>query len=346
VNQYPVIDADGHVTESVEGLQKYLRPEYRKRPLIDRENWDRDFGGTLGKSNEDPHVQLVDMDADGIDVQVIYPTMCLQIGAVKETALAVDIARAYNDWLADFCAVDPRRLKGVALVALQDVDAAIAEARRAVSELGHVAVMLPTNVLDQDLGLREYWPFYEAMEASGIPLGIHGGTGASRRMHGRFNTFIAVHTVAFPFEVMAALTGLVFAGVPAMFPKLRLAALEASIGWLPFLMDRMDEEFEKRGAREAPLLKMKPSEYLASDQFWYGFELEESTVPYVIERIGADRLLYASDYPHWDTEWPHTVSHVQGREDLTAEHKRLILCDNPQRYYAFTADVAAPAAKA
>jgi predicted TIM-barrel fold metal-dependent hydrolase len=337
-----VIDADGHVTESVEGLQKYLRPENRSRPLIPRENWNRDFNGTLGKVNEDPRVQLADMDAEGIDVQVIYPTMCLQIGAVRETELAVDIARAYNDWLADFCATNPQRLKGVAIVALQDVDAATREARRAVTELGHVGVMMPTNVLDTDVGKRQFWPFYEEMERLGVALGIHGGTGASVRMHGRFDTFIAVHTVAFPFECMAALTGLIYAGVPEVFPRLRIAALEGCCGWLPFLMDRMDEEFELRGWREAPLLQAKPSEYLRSGRFYYGFELEESTLPYVLERVGAHKFLYASDYPHWDTDWPNTVKGFLGRDDVSEAHKRQILGENPQRYYGFTADVPSP----
>jgi predicted TIM-barrel fold metal-dependent hydrolase len=94
---------------------------------------------------------------------------------------------------------------------------------------------------------------------------------------------------------MAAVTGLIFAGAPEKFPKLRIAALEACCGWVPFLMDRLDEEFEKRGAKEAPLLKRKPSEYMSGEQFFYAFELEESTVPYVIGRIGSDKLLYSSD---------------------------------------------------
>ena len=143
-----------------------------------------------------------------------------------------------------------------------------------------------------------------------------------------------------------ALTGLMFAGVPEVFPKLRFAALEAGCGWVPYLMDRMDEEFEKRGAREAPLLQAKPSEYLLNGQFWYAFELEESTLPYVIQRIGAEKLLYASDYPHWDTEWPHTVRAVLARDDVSDADKRRILGDNPQHFYGFTVDVPVPAGSA
>lgn len=159
-----IIDADGHVTESAEVLRKYLREENRRRPLFASEGWDRRFGGALGKNNHDPHVQLADMDAEGIDVQVIYPSSLLSLSATKETGVAVDAARAYNDWLAEFCATNPGRLKGVGVVALQDVGAAIEEARRAVNQLGHVAIMMPTNVRDQEIGARQFWPFYEEAE--------------------------------------------------------------------------------------------------------------------------------------------------------------------------------------
>lgn len=194
MEEFPIIDADGHVTESNESLRKHLKKEYRNRPLMHSEAWDRSFGGTLGKHNEEPKTQLADMDIDGIDIQVIFPSH-LSLNAEKETDLATDIARAYNDWLAEFCATDPRRLKGVAMVALQDIDAAIREARRAVEQLGFVGVMMPTNVRDQDIGRREFWPFYEEVQRLGVGLALHGGIRAAERMHGRFDSFIAVHSV-------------------------------------------------------------------------------------------------------------------------------------------------------
>ena len=334
MEKIPIIDADGHVTESNESLKKHLKKEYRNRPLMHSESWDRTFGGTLGKRNEDPQVQLSDMDMDGIDIQVIFPSH-LSLNAEREADLATDIARAYNDWLAEFCAADPRRLKGVAMVALQDVEAAIKEVRRAAEQLGFVGVMMPTNVRDQDIGKREFWPFYEEVQRLDIGLALHGGIRAAERMHGRFDSFISVHSLSFPFECMAALTGLIFAGVPEKFPKLRIAALESCCGWVPFLMDRLDEEYEMRGSREAPLLKRKPSEYMTSDQFFYAFELEESTVPYVIDRIGAGKLLYSSDYPHWDTSWPNTVKMFTGRQDISEVDKRQIAWNNPQNFYGF-----------
>lgn len=327
-----IIDADGHVTESEANVQRFMRPEFHRQigPRVDP--WDRRQGGKLGKHNEDPHVQLADLDAEGIDVQVIYPTN-LSNNANPDTPHALEWARGYNDWLAEFCAVNPDRLKGVATIALQDVDVAVREVRRAIEELGHVAVMMPTNVMDRDIGHTDFWPFYAEVERLGIPLALHGGINAATRAHGRFDKFISVHTVSFPFECMLALVGLIFAGVPEKFPNMKIAVLEGCIGWLPFLMDRMDEEFEKQGWRDAPLLTRKPSEYLASDRFYYSIEIEESMVPHVIGRIGVERLLWASDYPHWDTSWPHSVSHFLSRTDISDADKRTILGDNPARLY-------------
>ena len=336
-----IIDADGHLSEPEDQIRARMQEQFRsyQPPHVSgSEAWDRYLGGSVGKNNYDPHVQLQDMDVEGIDVQVIFPSG-LSLSAWKNAGAAADHARAYNDWLAEFCSVDPRRLKGVAQVALQDVGAAINEVRRAVEELGLVTVMMPTNVLDQDIGERQFWPFYEEVQRLGIALSVHGGINSSERMFGRFSrSFISVHTVAFPFECMLACTGLIYAGVPETFPDLKIAILEGSVGWVPFLMDRMDEEWEIRHV-ETPLVKRKPSEYLASGQFYFGFEIEESSIPFVIERIGADKLVYASDYPHWDSSWPNTVKTFLGRDDISDADKRLILGENPQRLYGFRAEV-------
>src|ERR1051325_8910351 len=143
MKSFPIIDADGHVTETNESLKRHLKKEFRNRPLMHSEPWDRTFGGTLGKRNEDPQVQLQDMDLDGIDIQVIFPSH-LSLNAEREADLATDIARAYNDWLAEFCAPDPKLLKGAAMVAFRALRGPTREGRRAVEHLGLGGVMMPS----------------------------------------------------------------------------------------------------------------------------------------------------------------------------------------------------------
>ncbi|HLY65233.1 MAG TPA: amidohydrolase family protein, partial [Chloroflexota bacterium] len=210
-----IIDADGHINEPSGELKRRMAPQFHDfepAPIAGSHVWDRYLGGTVGKMTDcDPRVQVQDMDVEGIDVQVIFPSG-LSLSSWKNAAAATEHARVYNEWLAEFCSANPSRLKGVAQVALQDIPGAIKEIRRAVEELGHVAAMMPTNVLDQDIGERQFWPFYEEVERLGVALAVHGGINSSERMFGRFNrSFIHVHTVAFPFECMTAVAGLIYA---------------------------------------------------------------------------------------------------------------------------------------
>ena len=126
---------------------------------------------------------------------------------------------------------------------------------------------------------------------------------------------------------------MIFGGIPELFPKLKLAYLEIGCGWLPYWMERMDEEWEKRGKVEAPLCKKRPSEYLSSEQFYYGCEPEEKTLGYVVGEIGSERFMYASDYPHWDMSWPESGVLIWQREELSLEAKRNILGENARRFY-------------
>src|SRR5712691_3777935 len=98
-------------------------------------------------------------------------------------------------------------------------------------------------------------------------------------------------------------------------------------------MERMDEEWEKRGKVEAPLCKRKPSEYVIHGNWFFAAEPEEEMLPYVIERIGEDKILFASDYPHWDGMFPRVVSTIRGRKDILEEFKGKFLGENAKKLY-------------
>jgi predicted TIM-barrel fold metal-dependent hydrolase len=167
---------------------------------------------------------------------------------------------------------------------------------------------------------------------------MHESIGAQR-----FTNFINVHTVGHPVEQLMALCGTLVGGVLERFPRLRLAYLESGIGWVPYIMDRLDEEIEKRGADEASYLTMRPSEYIArSGRIFFGVECEEKTIPDTLRWGLEDTLLYASDYPHWDGDWPHTVRAIRDREDLPESVKRKMLHDNAVAFYGARVDLTAP----
>ena len=328
---YPVIDADGHLTESIEVYRERLPEPHRSaRNLFPQDGWDRGLG-RMGHRVHDPARQLADMDAEGIDIAVLFPTAGLAIGNVRDPDLARLLATAYNSWLAEFCGAAPDRIKGVGIVALQETESATEELKRLV-DLGMVAVQVPTYVAWRKLSDRALDPFYAAAERLEVPIAIHSQPRDAAGTD-RFDKFLAVHAVAHPFEQMIAMTQLIFGGVLERYPRLRVGFLESGAGWVPYWMDRLDEEWEKRGDVEAPLCPRPPSEYVKSGRCYFGVECGELTIPDAIGHVGDRCLLYSSDNPHWDTDWPHSVQKLRGRDDLTEENKQRILCENAAEFY-------------
>ena len=342
---YPVIDADGHLTEPMTAYRERIPEPYSSaRELFPQDGWDRDLG-RMGHRVADPERELADIDAEGIDSAVLFPTAGLSIGNVRDPARARVLATAYNQWLHEFCSASPDRIKGVGIVGLQEVESAVEELERLV-EFGMVAVQVPTYVAWRKLSDRELDPFYAAVERLDVPIAVHSQPRDAAGTD-RFDKFLAIHAVTHPFEQMIAMTQLIFGGVLERYPKLRVAFLESGAGWVPYWMDRLDEEWEKRGDVEAPLCPRAPSEYVRSGRCYFGVECEELTIPDAIRHIGDRNLLYSSDNPHWDTDWPHSVEKLRKRDDLTEENKHRILCQNAADFYGMpVSEIAAVPAQA
>ncbi|MEK7377279.1 MAG: amidohydrolase family protein [Candidatus Binatota bacterium] len=328
-----VFDSDAHARDLDELLKPYLPEPFRNRrfPYIPREVYDRSLGGTLGQSGVKHEERLAAMDRQEIQMAVLYPTAGLGIGTVREAAYAVALCRAYNDFIADYCKVSPR-LKAVANLPISRPDEAAKELKRAVTKLGLVGGMLAAQAHGKNLGNPEFYPLYEEAQRLDTPIAIHafGGDEPGSEI---FEQFICLHTTGHPFPVLRQLTAMIFGGIPELFPKLKIGYLEIGCGWIPYWLERMDEEWEKRGKAEAPLCKKKPSEYLTSDRIYYGCEPEEKMMGYVVGEIGSETLMYASDYPHWDMSWPESAILVWKREDLSLEAKKNILENNARRFY-------------
>jgi predicted TIM-barrel fold metal-dependent hydrolase len=330
------IDADGHIVEKAADVRRYLPEPYSKRTggLLPSDGMDTNMGGSLGgMEDNDLATRLKDMDTEGIDISVLFPTSSFAVNSLVERDYAVAYARAYNDFIADVCQQSPR-LKGIALVPLQNPAAAVEEAHRAVTKLGLSSIAVATQGMKEHLGSQTFWPLYEELEQLNVPLCVHNRReGPAGEI--RFDSFIFMHTIGRPVETFIQFAGLIYGGVAERFPKLRIAFLECGAGWVPYWMERMDEEWEKRGKVEAPLCKKKPSEYVKHGNWFFAMEPEEETVPYVIERIGDDKILFASDYPHWDGIFPHVVSTIRGRNDISAQAKSRILGENAKRFYGW-----------
>lgn len=331
-----IIDADGHIVERDGDIRPRLAEPYSRRrgALLPGDGMDTSMSGQLGglEGNDIP-TRLRDMDVEGIDVSVLFPTSSFNMASLVERDYAVAYARAYNDFIASVCKESPR-LKAVALLPFQDVEAAVKEANRAITELGLVAVAVATQGMREHLGSRTFWPIYEEIQRLNVPFCVHNRREGPAGDH-RFDSFLYMHTIGRPVETFIQFVGLLFGGVAERFPRLRIGFLECGVGWVPYWMERADEEWEKRGKVEAPLCKEKPSDYVMHRDWFFATEPEEETLPYVIDRIGVEKVLFASDYPHWDGRFPHVVSTIRMREDISEEAKAKILGENAKRFYGW-----------
>jgi uncharacterized protein len=343
-----IIDADAHVLETEAAIREKLPEPFKGRGAIfasasggvDRglkenpkyQELSRRGGGRI----VDPNVHLVDMDTEGIDVQVLFPTSGLGLNKQREREFTIALCRAYNDWLSEWCRTNPARLKGVAIVPLHvDVQAAIEEMERATGDLGLVGVVVCAWLRDHHVGEREFWPFYEACARRGVAVTFHGSGQDQLDPVCHFDSFFFMHAFSHVPQELIASTAIFTSGLLEELPELKVAFLEAGAGWIPFWMEHLDEEWEACGAAIHPFhpMKKKPSELFRSGNVFVTCKPDEESLPYVIQRYGSDFIIFPSDYPHFDCAFPLSTSLLMDREDITPEEKRKIMTDNPKRLY-------------
>jgi hypothetical protein len=281
----------------------------------------------------EPTGVAADADREGIDVMVMYPSLGIGATSLCDLGFARGFAERYNRWVAGYCAGAPGRLRAVGIVPLQDVETATSMLR-GIKAHGLVGVTVPPALGDRNLDHPSLEPFFAEAAALDLAVGVHGAPGMHVPTPGadRFENYVQVHCVSFPFDQMLAMTALVLGGVLERHPRLRVAFLEAGVGWVPYFVERMDEHFEKRG-RQVPACTRPPSEYVARGQCYFTCEPEERGIAAACDAIGDDRIMYASDYPHWDSDFPHTVEPIRSRADLSEASKRKILGGNAVRFY-------------
>jgi len=251
-----------------------------------------------------------------------------------EAQFAAALASAYNNWLYDFCEKDPNRLLGAGMISPFDIDEAVVETKRCVKELGFRAIFMRSNITNGRNWFDDYYePLWSLLEELEIPLGFHESSStAGRQIGDNFEpNFMLRRIVAQPMEQMLGLVSLCSGGVLARHSKLRVAFLEANCTWLPWLLWRLDEGWEREGDVWAKDLTMAPSEYFKR-QVFISVEPDEAGVKYVIDYVGTDRLVFSTDYPHGDSKFPHAVENFL-KLKITQDDKRKILWDNCAEFY-------------
>ena len=293
----------------------------------------------------DAESHLTAMDIEGIDVGVLYGTRGRQVLMHDDLdpQMAAALARAHNNWTHDYCALNPERLKFAAQVAFHDVPSAITEARRAVRELGAVAVIgNPNPINGRHIHDPEFEPLWDAIEELGVPVGFHP-TGQSslrddiaRRMLDHPNGRLIGTAARNPMELMLAFGSLAAGGVLERHPRLRCAFLEGTCGWLPWWLWRLDEAWEKFGPGSEVKVSARPSEYFFR-QCYVATDADERVLNQVIEAIGDDNIVVSTDYPHSDGLFPDAMNEFVALENVSDKSKAKILWDNCARLYPLAA---------
>ena len=370
MSSYRVISSDNHVVEPEDLWISRVESKFKDRaPHVERlEDGDWWFcdglkmgaagtGSQVGVRFEEPEKLIIqhrieearpggyipeehvkDMDIDGIDVSVVYPTVGLVLYAVPDSDLLTSNCRSYNDWVGDFCSAVPKRLKGIAMLNVDDVPAGIKELERCVKK-GFVGAMISVFPAEErSYDKPEYEPLWAAAQDLGMPLSLHISTnrpGVVAQFEDLDN-----ETAAFMSNVdhwvRMSLANIIFSGVFERYPKLQVGSVEMELAWVPHFLDRIDYNYTQREQDRLRGYRFKgdalPSDFFHSNVF-LGFQ-EDALGIRDRHIIGVDNLLWGGDYPHVETTFPRSRQIIEEiLVDCTEEEKVKIVGGNAARVY-------------
>ncbi|HEX9879682.1 MAG TPA: amidohydrolase family protein [Candidatus Binatia bacterium] len=286
-----------------------------------------------GAGSSDGDARAKDLARIGFDRQVLVPSNG-PFSYDLDADLGASVCRSHNNAVSRVLKKYPDKFIGLAVLPMQDLDRAIQELDRAVLELGIHAPQILSNVLDRNLDEYEFWPFYKRVEELGAPLIIHCSHVAVTAGAHRYKRYRFGNALQFPAEISLAIGSLICGGVLDAFPKLRVAFLEAGAGFLPYLFDRLDEVAVEEPEYTKVSIRKLPSQYL--DQLWFSFNIktEAKSLPFLIQRIGADGLLLSSDYPHGLAgSGPNTIQYLEALDTVSAADKEKLMGLNALRLF-------------
>jgi predicted TIM-barrel fold metal-dependent hydrolase len=251
---------------------------------------------------------MTEMQAIGIDYQVVFPTALLALGMHPDPVIETQMAWAYSRWLTEEILPHSPHIKTMLYLPMNQPEACLKFVEHFGDKPGVVGFMV-TSARYRPVHANEYMPLYRAIEERGLPLSFHAIYHQQERMFEGMNRFLSVHALGFIFYNLVHITNMVVNGIPERFPKLKLLWIESGLAWIPFLMQRLDNEYMMRSS-EAPLLKRLPSEYMR-EMFYTTQPIENGNLEALeltMRMINAEtQLLFSSDYPHWDFNLPSTI---------------------------------------
>ena len=363
---YGLVSADSHVVEPMEMWANYIDPAYRARaPRLITEG-DADYiqfeglpkfpAGLIATAGQDPELRsatggldqgvtggwdpvarLADMDTDGVEIEVLYPTVSFGLWKAPDIDYQYACMRAYNRWIVDYIGEAPDRLVGLGLASLSDIEAAVAEVQN-FRAMGLRGVCIAANPRSgEHYGLPKFDPFWAVVQDLGLPVHLHVLTGSSEEgdlMGPR--DFVASY-VMFPRHIQQTIADLITEGVLERFPGLNVVSAEIDIGWIGTYLSRMDHAYEVHGhwSGACAQLTMLPSDYFHRQV--YATFMDDPSGIAAREFIGVENIMWGNDYPHPDACWPNSVKTIERNfAGVSETDKRKIVRDNALALYSIT----------
>jgi predicted TIM-barrel fold metal-dependent hydrolase len=296
----------------------------------------------------DPEQHLKDMRIDGVAGEVLYPSQGLFYFKVADSQLMSAIFRTYNDWLAEFCSTDPARLKGIAMINLDDVQDGIRELER-TARLGFAGAMIseyPPE--DRRYDSPEYEPFWAAAQALGMSLSLHTATRRQGTNSGMAQRTVrdASRRATKAFLPATSICDMLFSGVFERYPALTVAVVEFELSWVPYLLSTMDYTYRERHEEATYRFKdgLLPSD-LFHRQVLLSFQ-EDAVGIRLRDLIGVDNIMWGSDYPHSESTFPRSRQVLaEILAGVPADEQAKIVGQNAARLYRFDVERLAAASR-
>ncbi len=284
------------------------------------------------KSVWDPAQRLAEQDADGVLAEVLYTSLGMFLYGMDDAELRAACFKVYNDFVAEYCTYNPKRLIGLGLITLEDIPAGVAELRRCAAKGLRGAMIWAAPPEDHPYTHPDYKPFWAAAEELDMPISLHilterrgGGTGGRRHF--------LTNYLAIPHGIQNTLGVMIFGGVLEAYPQLNLVSAENDVSWMPHFMYRLDHAYERFRHFQGLELPHLPSEYVKR-QVYATFQFETIGAD-LVAAYGAERMMWSSDYPHTDSPWPQSRQYIDGAafKRISAADKQLIVAGNAARLY-------------
>lgn len=319
--------------------------EYRPLGVYDSFGSERPTVARINRGNRipaavnwDPSIRLNDMDAAGIDSSVIFPSHATSYCILRDIGFESALHRAHHRYMSNYCGGAKARLKWVAIATMRDIAASVRELTEWAERDNNLAGMVipPVCPGGRLLDNPDLHPLFQCAQDLDIPILVHGGVlrapngpGATELDHAGF----IIRAVYQPWSGMTAIGALIGGGVFELFSRLRMGVFETSAGWMPWLIERLDDGYASK-PNLTPRLKRKPSEVLSEGRLYHSFDSDERYIGHCIEELGDDIWLFATDYPHPGTTWPHGARAAIDRPGLSESAKKKLLGVNAQRLFA------------